>query len=198
MMRVQLSFLRTLVGVTSAVVPFAIGVHLFAEALALGWGAIAPDFWLRHAYLLAPLALALRSFSNTVGLGTPHAEMIRRCALVRAGLRGAGAGSTIVAFTLANLGFFGITQLLEGVPIASASIGTGVTAAVLGALLSALIIFFWGRSLVATVLAAAVNRPRQPGRLAFARRRITAVARAAAATYSLFVPNRPPPATSPA
>jgi hypothetical protein len=194
-MRVQLSFLRTLAGVTSAVVPFAIAVHLFAEALALGWPAIAPAFWLRHAYLLAPLALALWSFSQTVGLGTPHAEMIRRCALVRARLRAAGAGSTIAAFTVANLVFFGATQLLEGVPIASASIGTGLTAAVLGALLAALV---RGRSLVATALAAAVNRPRQPGRLAFARRHVDAVPRAAAATYSLFVPNRPPPATSPA
>jgi hypothetical protein len=198
MMRVQLSYLRTLAGATSAVVPFAIGVHLFAEALALGWGAIAPDFWLRHAYLLAPLALALWSFSRTVGLGAPHTEMIRRCALVRAQLRGAGAGSTIVAFTAANLAFFGITQLLEGMPIASASIGTGLTAAVFGALLSALVIFFWGRSLVATALAAAVSRPRQPGRLAFASRRIIAAPRAAAATFSLFVPNRPPPASSPA
>jgi hypothetical protein len=198
MMRVRLSFLRTLAGATSGVVPFAIGVHLFAEALALGWAAIAPDFWLRHAYLLAPLALALWSFSHTVGLGRPRAEMIRRCALVRARLRSAGAGSTIVAFTVANLAFFGITQLLEGVPIASASIGTGLTAAVFGALLSALVIFFWGRSLVATALAAAVSRPRQPGRLAFAQPRINAVPRAAATTYSLFVPNRPPPATSPA
>ena len=113
-MRTGISFLRTLAGVTSAVVPFAIAVHLFAEALALGWPAIAPAFWLRHAYLLAPLALALWSFSQTVGLGTPHAEMIRRCALVRARLRAAGAGSTIAAFTVANLAFFGATQLLEG------------------------------------------------------------------------------------
>ena len=198
MMRVRLSFLRTLAGVTSAVVPFAIGVHLFAEALALGWGAIVPDFWLRHAYLLAPLALALWSFSNTVGLGSAHAEMIRRCALVRARLRGAGAGSTIVAFTAANLAFFGVTQLLEGVPIASASIGTGLTAAVLGALLSALVIFFFGRSFVATALAVAVARQRLPERLAFAQLRIDVIPRAAATTFSLFVPNRPPPATSPA
>src|ERR1700733_11781169 len=155
-MRTGLSFLRTLAGVTSAVVPFAIGVHLFAEGLALGAGAIAPDFWLRHAYLLVPLALALWSFCRTVGLGSTHAETIRRCALVRALLRSAGPVSTIVAFPVANLIFFGVTQLLEGVPIAGASIGTGLTAAVLGALLSALVIFFWGRSLVAIALAAAV------------------------------------------
>jgi hypothetical protein len=198
-MRIGFSFIRTLAGAASAVVPFAIGVHLFAEALALGPGAVfAPDFWLRHAYLLVPLALALWSFGGTVGLGARHAETIRRCALVRARLRAAGAASTIVAFTVANLVFFVVTQLLEDVPIASASIGTGVAAAVLGSLVSALVIFFWGRSLVAATLAAAVARPRQPGRLVFACRRIVVLVRGASAVFSLFVPNRPPPVSSPA
>jgi len=118
-MRLSFSSLRTLAGATSVVVPFAIAVHLVAEALALGAGAIDPDFWLRHAYLVVPLALALWSFSKTVGLGVPRSEMIRRCALVRAQLRRAGGGSTILAFAAANLAFFGLTQVLEGVPIAS-------------------------------------------------------------------------------
>jgi hypothetical protein len=194
----SLRSLRSLAGATSVVVPFAIGVHLLSEALALGAGALAPDFWLRHAYLLVPLVLALWSFSKTVGFGTPRAEMIRRCALVRAQLRQAGGGSTVLAFTLANLGFFGLTQLLEGVPIASASIGLGLTAAVIGSLLSALVIYFWGRSIVATALAVASARPRNLGRFAFARRRIFAIPRMAAIAFSLFVPNRPPPFTSPA
>jgi hypothetical protein len=193
---VQLSSFRTLAGATSVVVPFAIVVHLVSEALALGAGSITPGFWLRHGYLLAPLALALWSFSRTVALGAPRKEMIRRCALVRAELRHAGGGSTILAFTAANLAFFGVTQLLEGVPIAAASIGTGVTVAVLGSLLSALVIYFWGRSIVAIALAAAVTRPRNPGRPALARRRIVTVPRAAAAAFSLFVPNRPPPISS--
>jgi hypothetical protein len=122
--------------------------------------------------------------------------MIRRCALVRAQLRRAGGGSTILAFAAANLAFFGLTQVLEGVPIASASIGTGLTAAVIGSLLSALVIYFWGRSLVAGALAGAVARPRVPGRLALACRRIVTIPRAAAAAFSLFVPNRPPPCAS--
>ncbi|HEV8020014.1 MAG TPA: hypothetical protein VGP41_02050 [Candidatus Lustribacter sp.] len=192
-MRLWLSFLRALAGTASAVVPFAIGVHLFSEGLALGPGAISPDFWLRHAYLLVPLALAAWSFSRTVGLGAGRSEKIRRCALVRAGLRQAGAASSILAFTVANLAFFGVTQLLEGEPIASGSIGTAIIAAVLGALASALAVFFWGRSFVATALAAAVRRPRLPRQLAFARRRIVDVPRAAGAAFSLFVPNRPPP-----
>lgn len=192
----QLSSFRTLAGATSVVVPFAIMVHLVSEAVAVGAGSIAPAFWLRHAYLLAPLVFALWWFSRTVGLGTRRTEMIRRCALVRAQLRRAGGGSTILAFTAANFAFFGVTQVLEGVPIAAASIGTGVTVALIGSLLSALVIYFWGRSIVAIALAVAVARPRNPGRLAFARRRIVAVPRAAATAFSLFVPNRPPPISS--
>jgi hypothetical protein len=189
----KMRHVRIVAGMTAAVVPFSIAVHLLAEGLALGWAAIAPGFWLRHAYLLVPLALALWSFGRTVGLGTGRAEMIRRCALLRARLRAAGAGSTIVAFTLANLTFFGLTQLLEGEPIASGSIATGLIAAALGAVVSALAVFFWGRSLVATALAAAVRRPRLPRRLTLASRRIVEIPRAAEAAFSLFVPNRPPP-----
>jgi hypothetical protein len=195
-MRLQLSSLRTLAGATSVVVPFAILVHLVSEALAVGTNAIGADFWLRHAYLPAPLVLALWWFSRTVGLGAPRAEMIRRCALVRAQMRRAGGGSAVVAFSAANLVFFVVTQLLEGVPIATASIGTGITAAVIGSLLSALVIYFWGRSIVAIALAVAVARSRNPGRPAFARRRVVAIARTAAAAFSLFVPNRPPPISS--
>jgi len=196
-MREQLASLRTLAGATSVVVPFAIVVHLASEALALGANAIAPEFWLRHAYLAVPLALALWSFSTTVGIGVPHAETIRRCALVRSQLRRAGGGSTVFAFTLANLGFFGVTQLLEGAPIATASLGLGITAAVVGSLLSALIVYFWGRSIVASALALVVSRVRNHGRFAFARRRVVDVPRAAATAFSLFVPNRPPPSPSP-
>ena len=195
-MRVQLSSLRTLAGATSVVVPFAIGVHLVAEALALGAAAIEPGFWLRHAYLLVPLALAFWSFANTVGLGRRHAEMIRRCALVRARLRDAGGGSTIAAFTVANLAFFGITQLFEGDPIASGATATGLAAAFAGSLLAALVIFFWAHSLVAIVLAIVVARTRDARPFAHPCRRIVAVSRTAASAFSLFVPNRPPPIPS--
>jgi hypothetical protein len=195
-MRAQLSSLRTLAGATAVVVPSAIGVHIGAEALALGGAAGQPDFWLRHAYLIVPLCLALWSFSRTVGLGGRRPEMVRRCALVRARLREAGAGSTMAAFALANLAFFALTQLLEGVPIAEASLGTGVTAAVIGSVLSALVVFIWGRSIVANALAAVVRRVRPRLRRTMAQRRIVDVPRAAASAFSLFVPNRPPPVAS--
>lgn len=195
-MRHQLSSLRMLAGATAVVVPFAIAVHLVAEALALGSAAWSPAFWLRHVYLLAPLGLALWSFAETVGLGRTHAEMVRRCALVRARLRAAGGGSTIVAFSAANLALFGITQVLEGVPIASGAAGTGLIAALAGSLLAALVIFFWARSLVAIALAAVCARTRDARPFARPRRRLVAVSRAAAAAFSLFVPNRPPPIPS--
>jgi hypothetical protein len=147
-------------------------------------------------YLLGPLGLALWSFAETVGLGRTHAEMVRRCALVRARLRAAGGGSTIVAFSAANLALFAITQVLEGVPIASGAAGTGLIAALAGSLLAALVIFFWARSLVAIALAAVCARTRDARPFARPRRRLVAVSRAAAAAFSLFVPNRPPPIPS--
>jgi hypothetical protein len=197
-MRLQLSSLRTLAGATSVVVPFGIAVHLGSEALALGAAAFAPAFWLRHVYLLVPLALAMWSFSDTVGLGRTQAEMVRRCALVRARLRVAGGGSTVAAFTVANLLFFGVTQLLEGVPIAAGpATAAGVIAAVLGSLLAALVIFFWARSFVVIALAVACARPRNARPCERPRRRVVAVSRAASFAFSLFVPNRPPPIPSP-
>ena len=195
-MRTRLSSLRTLAGATSVVVPFAIGVHLVSEALALGAAAFAPAFWLRHAYLLAPLMLALWSFGRTVGLGRPHAEMVRRCALVRSRLRMAGGGSTIAAFAVANLAFFAVTQALEGVPIAAGSAGTGLIAAAIGSLVAALVIFFWARSFVAIALAAVCARARDARRFARLRVRLIAVSRAAATAFTLFIPNRPPPIPS--
>jgi hypothetical protein len=195
-MNVRLATVRSLAGATALVVPSSIAVHLGAEAFALG-GAGA-EFWLRHAYLAVPLLAALWSFARTVGLGRSRAEMVRRCALVRARMRVAGGGSTIAAFALANAAIFGISQLVEGVPIASGSLSSGLIAAAAGSLLSALVIFIWGRSLVATALAAAVRRPRLPCRRAFAPRSLAVPGRAAAATFTLFVPNRPPPVPSPA
>jgi len=195
-MRVQLSSLRTLAGATSVVVPCAIGVHLVSEALALGAATFAPAFWLRHVYLLVPLCFALWSFGATVGLGRRRAEMIRRCALVRARLRDAGGGSTVAAFVAANLLFFAITQLIEGVPIASGDAVTGLIAALAGSLLAALVIFCWARSIVGTALAAVCARTRNARTFAHPRRRLAAVSRTAAAAFTLFVPNRPPPAAS--
>jgi hypothetical protein len=196
-MRLQLSSLRTLAGATSVAVPFGIAVHLGSEALALGSAAFAPAFWLRHVYLLVPLALALWSFSTTVGLGRTRAEMIRRCALVRARLRVAGGGSTVVAFTLANLAFFGIAQALEGVPIAAGpATAAGIIAAVAGSFIAALVIYFWARSFAVIALGAVCARVRNLGCGVRPRRRRAAVSRGASFTFSLFVPNRPPPALS--
>lgn len=196
-MKVRLAAVRTLAGATAIVVPSAIGVHLVAEAFALGAAAAQPEFWLRHAYLALPLAVALWSFARTVGLGRSRAEMVRRCALVRARLRVAGGGSAVAAFALGNFVFFALTQLIEGVPIATASLGGGLAAAVAGSILSALVIFLWGRPLVARALAVAICESRPRVRTAPARRRVAVSPRAPRVAFSLFVPNRPPPVASP-
>jgi hypothetical protein len=195
-MRIRFSPLRALAGATALVVPSAIGVHLAAESIALGGDAAHAAFWLRHAYLSVPLALALWSFARTAGLGCGRAEMVRRCALARARLREAGGGSTLAAFALANLAFFALTQTLEGVPIAGPSIGVGIAAAVFGSLLSALVVYGIGRSIVAIALAAVARLARSRRGVAPARVRLVVLPRAAASAFSLFVPNRPPPAAS--
>lgn len=190
-MRFHFSALRALAGAASAIVPAAIAVHLLAEGLALG--AVGPGFWLRHAYLLAPLGLALWSFSGTVGLGRPRPEMVRRCALIRAQLRATGAAPAIAMLAVANLVFFGVTQALEGDPIASGSIVVGLTAAVIGSLVAAISVNVAGRSIAATAIVAFSLRARHPGSTATPRRPSTDVPRTAASTFSLFIPNRPPP-----
>jgi hypothetical protein len=172
-------------------VPSAIVVHLISEGLALG--AIGPAFWLRHAYLLAPLGLALWSFSGTVGLGRPRPEMVRRCALIRAKLRAGGPAPAIVTLAVANLVFFGVTQALEGDPIASGSLVVGLSAAAIGSLAAAIAVFVAGRSLAATAVAAFSLLSRHPGSTATPRRPKVDVSRTAASAFSLFIPNRPPP-----
>jgi hypothetical protein len=190
-MRFHFSALRTPAGAASAIVPAAIAVHLIAEGLALG--AIGPAFWLRHAYLLVPLGLALWSFSSTVGLGRPRREMVRRCALIRAQLHAGGPAPAIVTLAVANLVFFGVTQALEGDPIASGSLVVGLSAAAIGSLAAAIAVFVAGRSLGPTAVAAFSLQSRHPGSTATPRRPSLDVPRTAASSFSLFIPNRPPP-----
>lgn len=188
--------LRTLLGLACAVVPFAVAVHIAAEALALGSAAEAPDLILRHLYLLLPLAAAAWAFKNTLGLGAQRRETIRRCALARARLRSSGTATNAAVFTLANLGFFAVTQLLEGVPIASGSMLVGIACAVLGALLSAFAVFAFGRSLARAALALVERLPLGEAPLAAPRRMRFALARCASEPFTLLAPNRPPPLPS--
>lgn len=196
MFSIMFRALHTLAGLACATVPFAIAIHLGAELLALGSVADMPAFFSRHAYLLVPLALTLRSFCVTVGLGRERREIVRRCAIARARLRSLGQGSTIVGFTAANLAFFTLTQLIEAVPIAAGSLATGLVAAVVGSLLAALIVFFWGRAVAGAALAlvtrAALPRGDEDVRVTFT----AAAPRSAFNAYTLCIPNRPPPSAS--
>jgi len=183
-------------GLACAVVPFAVAVHLASEAIALGSAADAPSFLMRHLYLTLPLLGSLWAFKHTLGLGAERREMIRRCALARAQLRECGTVANAVTFTLANLGFFAATQLLEDVPIASGSLIVGIGCAVLGALLSALVVFAFGRSLARAALRLVEHVPPSDAPHDITGCVRFAPSRRASATFTLFVPSRPPPVPS--
>jgi hypothetical protein len=185
--------LSTLAGLACAVVPFAIIIHLVSEALALGSASETPNFFLRHAYLLVPLLFTAWSFSKTVGLGCARREVIRRCAIARSQLRTFGAWQNAVTFAAANLGFFCLTQLVEGVPIAAGSLFVGLAAAVVGSIVSAAVLFVFGRAIVGAALAL-VTRSRLPRRGMRARRiAFVVTTRCASNLFTLLAPNRPPP-----
>jgi hypothetical protein len=98
------------------------------------------------------------------------------------------------SLALANIAFFGLSQLVEGVPIASGDWCLGLVAAILGSLVSALFVFVFGGSVIYRGtrsdprFAAPKHTDPQPQSepLRIAPRR-------ASAAFSLFVPNRPPP-----
>lgn len=185
---------RTVAGLATAVVPVAIFVHLAAEAVSIGAETFSLPFLLRHIYLGALFAAALFAFGRTVGTGATAAERRRRCALITAQLRSRGSGASVLSLAAANMSFFALSQLAEGVPIASGDACLGLAAAVAGSLLAAFMVSIFGRSIALAALAAiaivlrAAAAP--PPALSFAR---PAAPRRAAAMFSLFVPNRPPP-----
>jgi hypothetical protein len=187
-----------LAGLAAAVVPFAILVHLVAEAVSLGRDALGAAFLIRHIYLGVVLFATSIWFGRTVGVGCSAAERRRRCTLIRAQLRDSAAGASVASLALANITFFGLSQLVEGVPIASGDWFIGLGAALLGSLVSALVVFLFGRSLIIAALEAIGVLLRQ----STTRTKPTAVRfwvapRRASSAFSLFVPNRPPPTRVP-
>jgi hypothetical protein len=189
---------RIVAGLAAAVVPFAILVHLVAEALSLGRDALGAAFLIRHIYLGVVFLATSLLFGRTVGVGCNAAERRRRCALIRAQLRGAAAGASFASLALANITFFGLSQLVEGVPVASGDWCIGLGAALLGSLVSALFVFLFGRSLIIAALEAIGILLRQStARAKPTPVRFWVVPRRASSAFSLFVPNRPPPTRVP-
>jgi len=186
-------------GLASAVVPFAVAVHLIAEGAALGGEGFGIGFVVRHAYFAGILAAAAWWFAATIGIGRPAAERRRRCAILRADLAGVSGGACGF-FTLAGaqLAFFAATQAVEGVPIVTGAVALGLGVALAGSLLCAASIFAFGRSVIVAGLGVAIGvAPLRPAATALGRRdRTIAPTRRAAAAFTLFVPNRPPPMLS--
>lgn len=194
---VRVKRLGSLAALTAAVLPSAILVHIVAEALALGRSPISASFVLRHVYLGVLFFASAWAFARRVGLGRGAAEMRRRGALVRAALADPRHRLSLTTLVLAQLAFFVLSQLGEGIPILCGDLGLGLFAGVLGSLLAAFLVFAFGRSVIATAIEtlswsiAAAAAPAAAQRLP-----IGTVSRRAARIFSLFVPNRPPPCWS--
>ena len=186
--------LATTAGLAAAVVPFAVLVHLIAEALSLGVNALGPAFVLRHLYL-AVLFLATAAWSGrTLGIGFAAAERRRRCAIIGAQLRNGKHCTSAASLVLANMAFFCLSQIAEGVPIASGDWCLGLIAALIGSALCAMFVSLFGRSLViAALVAVTVSRIRHSAQTIRTSDNLAAAPRCASTAFSLFIPNRPPP-----
>jgi hypothetical protein len=190
----SLARLRAIGSLAVGAVPAAVFVHLMAEALSLGREALSVAFVTRHIYLGVVLCITGICFGRTVGVGCRVAERRRRCALIQAQLCGGTTGRNVATLSIANLVFFLITQLIEGLPIASGDWCLGLVAALLGSLIAAWFVFFFGRSVVVAALFAMGVLLRGEGATPKRTAILLAVApRRAQAVFSLFVPNRPPP-----
>jgi hypothetical protein len=149
--------LRAAAGLAAAVVPCAIVVHLVSEAAAIGADGLSGAFVARHAYFAVLLIASAAWFAATVGLGRPAAERRRRCALIRAELNSGHRPYGALLLASANIGFFALTQAVEGIPIASGALALGLCTAVAGSLLSALLVFVFGGSLVIAGLESVIS-----------------------------------------
>lgn len=186
-----------LAGFAAAVVPSAIVVHLVAEVLSLGLARVDEAFVLRHLYLGVLFVGSLWWFGATVGIGRSAAEMRRRGALVRAGVMHTRRPHDVALLLLAYLGFFALTQIGEGFPLHGGHAALGLAAGLAGSLLAALLVFAFGRAVVATALEAlcwslSAFAPALPSCTLSTER----VARSAFSVFTLFEPNRPPPVPS--
>ncbi len=186
---------RNVAGLASVVVPFGIAVHLSAEAAAVGHDGLGFGFVLRHGYFVALILAAAGWFGSTVGIGRSESERRRRCAILRSDLSGVHGARGLLLLAAAQLAFFGVTQAAEGVPVASGAVALGLGVALVGSLLSAVLVFFFGRSLIVAGLDAVIGTVPLRCTAAVVARRDgrSAIPRRAASAFSLFVPNRPPP-----
>jgi hypothetical protein len=185
-------------GLAAAIVPCAMIVHLVAEAAANASDGLSLGFVVRHAYFVVLFALAAFWFGSTVGLGRSASERRRRCALVRADLDTRRHPQHLFVLAAANVAFFMLTQAVEGMPILGGAFALGLGVALAGSLLSAVLIFLFGGSLVGAVLDSVIGTAPLRDAAVSAAPKVDRVAtpRHATFTYSLFMPNRPPPITS--
>jgi uncharacterized membrane protein YedE/YeeE len=164
----------------------------------VGRAGLGAAFVVRHGYFGLLFVAAAIWFGTTVSLHRPKNERRRRCALLRADLRGTRGTFGIATLVGANLGFFAVTQVVEGIPVAAGALGLSLVIALAGSLATALVVFSFGRAIAAAAMDSVIGRAsrwRSP-RIVARRAHVAAAPRHAAATYSLLRPNRPPPISS--
>ncbi len=187
--------LKTHAGLAAAIVPCAIIVHLIAEAAAVGRDGLGLAFLVRHAYFAILFGAAATWFGMTAGIGRPLRERRRHCALMRADLRGDRNSHGIATLVAANLAFFVVTQVAEGVPVATGAVALSLVVAFACSIGAALFVFFFGRAGLRATIDAVINclsrRRAQPA--VWARSAAVVTPRHATLTYTLARPNRPPP-----
>ncbi len=180
-------------GLASAIVPVAVLIHLIAEISAISVQPNLAGFFGRHVYLLLPLLLGAWFFCSTIGVGRSSAERIRRCAIARAHIVRADRVRGFGHVFAANMLFFGLTQALEGVPIVAGSVSLGILVAALSSLLAAFALSACRRRFADTLRALVAGSRNRLALVACAKIAVSLATRTAAASFSLFIPNRPPP-----
>lgn len=175
--------------------PFATLAHFGAEAASLGARAGEVLLSVHHLYLVVLNLLALAALVCALGLGAPHAERRRRVATLVAALPGRGRGPEFFAAAVVlQLAFFGLTQLVEGDPVAAGHLALGLSAALVASCIGAVIIAACKVRILRVIAALpqwiAAQRV-ESGRPLPRRPRIVALSQRPFA--SLSVSNRPPP-----
>jgi hypothetical protein len=128
---------------TALTTPFGIAVHLIAELAALGYQDDALlIFSSKHCYLAALAALSFASLIRLIG-SIPKSERRRIAAQIIADLPFARQGLSFYTFSFSvQLGFFLITQVGEGEPIACGNVSVALVAAATASAMGAIALSF--------------------------------------------------------
>ncbi len=187
------------VGLLAALMmPLGAAVHVFWEIVGVG---VTADFAARHSYLLGLLALSIVLLIALAARGGSTHDRRRTLTLLIADLPRRGRGPEFAALAVGlQIGFAALTLTLEGTALTPLGSLGSLVSAVLAAILGALLLDAGAAPLVAiaSALTHYIDRDRSTRCAVRVARRYFAIPHLPRARiYALFVPNRPPPNTTP-